>query len=83
VSLVASLAPVREALVEQQRAWANRQSTGVVVEGRDMTTVVFPSAAVKIFLTADVAVREARRGSDPGDSVRRRDEIDSTTRHRL
>ena len=78
VSLVATLAAVREALVEQQRAWAQRQPKGVVVEGRDMTTVVFPSATVKIFLTADADVRQARRGEDSGDSVRRRDEIDST-----
>ncbi len=59
VSRVSSLAPVRERLVVEQRA-VGRQG-GVVMDGRDIGTVVFPDADLKIFLTADPAVRARRR----------------------
>lgn len=55
-------APVRAALVEQQRAIGRGSS--IVCEGRDIGTVVFPDAEVKIFMTASVAERAARRKKD-------------------
>lgn len=58
-SAVAKLAPVRDALVARQRAF--RQPPGLVADGRDMGTVIFPDAALKVFLTASVAVRAGRR----------------------
>ncbi len=58
-SKVASLAGVREALLERQRRFA--VPPGLVADGRDMGTVVFPHAEVKIFLTASAAERAARR----------------------
>ena len=50
---------VRTALLQRQRAF--RQPPGLVAEGRDMGTVVFPDAALKVFLTATPAVRAQRR----------------------
>ena len=53
-------------------------SIGTVVEGRDITTVVFPNASVKIFLTASLEERARRRGDESEHSVARRDEADSS-----
>ncbi|MBL1278336.1 MAG: (d)CMP kinase [Ectothiorhodospiraceae bacterium] len=58
-SKVAALPVVRGALLERQRAFA--QSPGLVADGRDMGTVVFPSAVIKIFLTASAEERARRR----------------------
>lgn len=58
-SKIASLPRVREALLRRQRAF--RESPGLVADGRDMGTVVFPGAEVKIFLTADATERARRR----------------------
>jgi CMP/dCMP kinase len=58
-SKVAALPSVRAALLERQRGFA--QPPGLVADGRDMGTVVFPGAAVKIFLTASPAERALRR----------------------
>jgi cytidylate kinase len=58
-SKVAALAPVRAALLERQRRFA--VPPGLVADGRDMGTVVFPQAKVKIFLTASPAERALRR----------------------
>lgn len=58
-SRVAALPEVREALLERQRVF--RQAPGLVADGRDMGTVVFPDAPVKIFLTASIAARADRR----------------------
>lgn len=58
-SEIAPLPAVRAALLERQRAF--RQPPGLVADGRDMGTVVFPDAALKVFLTASVAVRAQRR----------------------
>ena len=77
VSVVAALGSVREAMVAQQRLFAANADTGVVVEGRDITTVVFPNATVKIYLTASLEERARRRGGDEGvASVARRDDAD-------
>ena len=58
-SRVGALQDVRQALLERQRAFA--RPPGLVADGRDMGTVVFPEAAVKIFLTASPAERAHRR----------------------
>ncbi len=62
VSVIAALGAVREALVQQQQAIG--RSGGLVAEGRDMCTYVFPEAQVKIFLTATVGERARRRSED-------------------
>ncbi|WPL81365.1 (d)CMP kinase [Bordetella hinzii] len=58
-SRVAAYPAVRQALLERQRAF--RQPPGLVADGRDMGTVVFPDASLKIFLIADVEARAQRR----------------------
>ena len=58
-SVVAADAAVREALIQRQRDFA--EPPGLVADGRDMGTVVFPAAGLKIFLTASVAERARRR----------------------
>ncbi len=59
VSSVSSLVPVRRRLVAQQQAMGHSQS--LVMDGRDIGTVVFPDAELKLFVTADVDVRATRR----------------------
>jgi cytidylate kinase len=58
-SAVSKKPEVRAFLLAKQRAWAQKQ--GLVAEGRDMGTVVFPQAAFKFFLEASLAVRSQRR----------------------
>jgi cytidylate kinase len=58
-SAIAALPPVRKALVDKQLAF--RQSPGLVADGRDMGTVIFPDAPFKVFLTASAAERAERR----------------------
>jgi cytidylate kinase len=58
-SRIAVFPAVRAALLERQRAFA--QAPGLVADGRDMASVVFPSAALKIFLTASAEERAERR----------------------
>ncbi len=58
-SRIAALPAVREALLEWQRAF--RKPPGLVADGRDMGSVVFPKAVVKVFLTASPKVRAQRR----------------------
>ena len=92
-SRVSQLQGVRDILVAQQRriaANASRSGKGIVLEGRDIGTVVFPDAELKVFLTADLDVRARRRAAQmaggkrpPGEAdVRRemaaRDASDST-----
>ncbi|CAJ1582497.1 (d)CMP kinase [[Mycobacterium] wendilense] len=88
VSAVSAVPEVRERLVELQRQLANRPGA-VVVEGRDIGTVVLPDADLKIFLTASAEIRAQRRNDQNisgglGDDyegvladVRRRDHLDS------
>ncbi len=66
VSAVSAIPAVREALVEQQRAIA--RGTDIVMEGRDIGTVVFPAAELKVFLTASPEERARRRA---GQNARR------------
>lgn len=58
-SRIATHGEVRDSLLERQRRW--RQPPGLVADGRDMGTVVFPDAIVKIFLTASAEIRAERR----------------------
>ncbi|ERI50943.1 (d)CMP kinase [Pseudomonas sp. AOB-7] len=86
-SMVASLPAVREALLQRQRAF--QEAPGLVADGRDMGTVVFPDAPLKVFLTASAEERARRRylqlkakGDDVNlasllDEIRARDERDT------
>ena len=86
-SQVAALPAVREALLQRQKAF--REAPGLVADGRDMGTVVFPDAPLKIFLTASAEERARRRylqlkskGDDVNlasllDEIRARDERDT------
>ena len=70
VSGVSSIAQVREKLVAMQQQMGRER--GVVMDGRDIGTVVFPDAELKIFMTADAAVRAERRYAEltaKGDKV--------------
>ena len=58
-SRVAALPGVRQALLQRQQAF--RRAPGLVAEGRDMATVVFPDATLKVFLTASAEIRAERR----------------------
>lgn len=58
-SRISALPPVRAALMDRQRAF--RQLPGLVADGRDMGTVVFPDAKLKVFLTASPEIRAERR----------------------
>jgi cytidylate kinase len=86
VSAVSAHPGVRAAIVPQQRAEAERRG-GLVAEGRDMGTVVFPDADHKFFLVASAEERARRRARELGDlsrydelfeDIRRRDRLDST-----
>ena len=65
VSAVAQNPAVREARVARQRGWVNAHGGGVV-EGRDISTVVFPDATLKCYVTARPEVRAARRAGELG-----------------
>ncbi len=85
VSAVSAHPEVRRVLVEHQRAWVARHGGRAVVEGRDIGSVVFPDADLKIYLDARPEVRSRRRslqtGEDPSrvaDELARRDHRDST-----
>jgi cytidylate kinase len=87
-SRVAARPDVRQALLKRQRRF--RQPPGLVADGRDMGSIVFPDAALKVFLTAGVEIRAARRYKqlmekgmyakmpDVVEELRRRDERDAT-----
>jgi cytidylate kinase len=77
VSIVAANPEVRRALVARQRQWA-AEHRGGVVEGRDIGSVVFPDATVKVYLTASADERARRRHDESPDGVARRDRLDST-----
>lgn len=86
VSAVAAVAALRRWLVAQQRAIIEAQTHPIVVEGRDIGTVVAPDAELKIYLTADESARAARRGKEQHISdtaavraeIARRDKLDSS-----
>ena len=88
VSEVSIIPMVRHAMVAQQQRMGRKR--GVVMDGRDIGTTVFPDAEVKVFMTADVVVRAQRREAElaekgeivPLDAIienlRKRDHLDST-----
>lgn len=88
VSQVSAIREVRMALTEQQRRMGREK--GVVMDGRDIGTVVFPHAELKLFMTADILVRAFRRQrelldrgqlvdlDDVIDNLLHRDKIDTT-----
>lgn len=88
VSQVSTLASVRHAMVEQQRKMGKERA--IVMDGRDIGTVVFPDAELKLFMTADILVRAFRRQKELLsrdemididtiiENLLKRDEIDST-----
>ena len=88
VSEVSVIAQVRHAMVAQQQRLGQRR--GVVMDGRDIGTTVFPDAEVKIFMTAEVEIRARRRQDELAaagqevplpdiiENLRKRDHIDST-----
>jgi cytidylate kinase len=85
VSAVAQNPDVRAELVRRQREWATTNGGGVV-EGRDVGSVVFPDAVLKVYLTASDEARAARRAKEVTDlaydqvaaDLARRDQMDST-----
>ncbi len=78
VSAVAANSGVRAELVRRQRRWANQRGGGVL-EGRDIGSVVFPDAELKLYLTASPRVRAERRSAEAGGDV---DEIESAIARR-
>jgi CMP/dCMP kinase len=71
VSPVSTVADVRARLLELQRSIIARElasGAGIVVEGRDIGSVVWPDAPVKVYLTADPAARASRRAAEEGGS---------------
>lgn len=68
VSKVAANSVVRAELVRRQRAWAIERGGGVL-EGRDIGTVVFPEAQLKLYLTASPRVRAERRVAEAGGDI--------------
>jgi cytidylate kinase len=77
VSIVAANPDVRRELVTRQRRWA-AQRKGAVIEGRDIGSVVFPDATLKVYLTASPEERARRRVDESPDGVATRDRLDST-----
>lgn len=87
VSQVAANPAVRDVLVQRQRDWVAEHGGGVV-EGRDIGSVVFPDAQLKLYITASARVRAERRVRDIGGdvdeveaSIVKRDRVDSSRAH--
>jgi cytidylate kinase len=85
VSEVSAHPRLRALMVTIQREWVTARGGSAVVEGRDIGSVVFPEAAVKVFLTADPAERARRRAHERGEhasdhaaALARRDAFDAT-----
>ena len=86
VSQISAMGSVRKLLIDLQRKYITDAPIGIVVEGRDIGTVVAPDAQLKIYLHADISERAKRRESEMaenigkekvGQSLANRDEIDS------
>ena len=83
VSIVAANPAVRAELRDRQRSWADKRNGGVV-EGRDIGTIVFPDATLKVYLTASPEARAGRRAKEVTDldyetvaaDIARRDALD-------
>ena len=90
VSQISALPEIRSELLGLQRSIIDKAERGIVVEGRDIGTVVCPDAALKIYLTADIDARANRRAEEisedvptavVAESLSGRDHIDSTRTH--
>jgi cytidylate kinase len=88
VSLVAANPGVRDEMRRRQREWAEHRGGGVL-EGRDIGTVVFPDAELKVYLDADPEIRATRRAAElegvttasVAADLARRDQMDSSRQH--
>ncbi len=85
VSAVSAIEEVRKAMVDAQRDWVTDHGGRAVVEGRDIGTVVFPDADVKVYLTATAEERARRRADERSedhevhlDAIKRRDAYDAS-----
>lgn len=87
VSSISSMAGVRKKLMDIQREYINNAPIGIVVEGRDIGTVIAPNAQLKIYLHADIDARTQRRAGEITEnlaintitqSLESRDEVDTT-----
>ena len=83
VSYYARIPEVRDLLLKYQRSLPdfgkNRGFSGIIMDGRDIGSIILPKADIKIFLHADLLVRQSRRLSDgEQDAISARDQIDST-----
>jgi GTPase len=87
VSAISAIPQIRAELLTLQRKIIDKAERGIVVEGRDIGTVVAPQAAMKVFLTADLQARALRRDTELGaqhgteaigQSLSERDHVDST-----
>ena len=87
VSAISAIPQIRAELLTLQRKIIDKADRGIVVEGRDIGTVVAPDAAMKVFLTADLQARALRRDTELGaqhgteaigQSLSERDHVDST-----
>ncbi len=87
VSFIAAIPEIRNELLSIQRQYIKNASRGIVVEGRDIGSVVAPASALKLYLTADLAARALRREAEIGaqtstqevkESLDGRDQIDTT-----
>ena len=88
VSIIAADPEIRAELLKLQRSIIDKCERGIVVEGRDIGTVVCPDAALKVYLTADIDARTSRRENEiadssistevVADSLTSRDELDSS-----
>ncbi len=88
VSQVSAITEVRKAMVAQQQKMGRKR--GIVMDGRDIATTVFPDAEVKVFMTADTVIRASRRQKELFakdeivdldiilENIKKRDNIDST-----
>jgi GTP-binding protein len=80
VSIYSAMPSVRQYLLELQRNYIETAPVGIVVEGRDIGTVVAPNASLKIYLYADIEQRSIRRENEVTESIstKKRDAMDST-----
>ena len=87
VSAISAMPSIRQYLLDMQRKYISEAPVGIVVEGRDIGTVVAPTAPLKIYLYADLAERANRRESESSEelnsnqiaqSLQSRDQFDST-----
>ena len=85
VSYYARLPEIRKLLLSYQRSLPkygeNLGYSGIIMDGRDIGSVVLPDADLKFFLHADLQLRQSRRNSELSDSITNRDRLDSTQKY--